>query len=157
MQLLPFAAEESVQQLERNIGALTDRSPTTLVRDGVDARGMVSLLLEGLEPQFAPVQPIPGLAESCTCSEERLLRTLKILPQDELREIMCAKEQIEAKCEFCGTEYTMSHEEVRGRDSNLNLETLPSLKKDTPPPLLDNKPPPPPPPPPRKSPPPPLF
>ena len=47
--LAPVAAEEAIEQLERNLQALQTRSPTTLVREGQGARGMLELLLDGLD------------------------------------------------------------------------------------------------------------
>lgn len=71
VQLLPFAAEESIVRLEENIAKLASRSPTSLVREGLGPREIVDLLLDGLEPVFADDKPVAGLAESCPCSEAR--------------------------------------------------------------------------------------
>ena len=61
--------------------------------------------MEGLEPQFSELRTPCGLAESCPCSEERVLRTLSLLPKSELAEIIKSNDVVEAKCEFCGTVY----------------------------------------------------
>lgn len=55
----------------------------------------------------------PSLAESCPCSEERVLRTLRLLPRSEIDDIMEKHEDIEVKCEFCGTRYELTPEEIR--------------------------------------------
>jgi len=115
VQLLPFAAEESIATLEANIAALQGRSPTSLVRDGLDGRAVVELLLKGLEPQFAPDKPVKSIAESCQCSEARVLRTMALIPREELEAILKENEVIEAKCEFCGTLYRSTPGEVRAR------------------------------------------
>jgi molecular chaperone Hsp33 len=115
VQLLPFAAEESIALLEANLAALQGRSPTSLVRDGLDGRGVVELLLNGLEPQFTPDKPVKSIAESCPCSEERVMRTMALIPRDELEHILEENEVIEAKCEFCGTLYRATPGEVRER------------------------------------------
>eukprot|EP00308_Calcidiscus_leptoporus_P026817 CAMPEP_0119362296 /NCGR_PEP_ID=MMETSP1334-20130426/9397_1 /TAXON_ID=127549 /ORGANISM="Calcidiscus leptoporus, Strain RCC1130" /LENGTH=124 /DNA_ID=CAMNT_0007377489 /DNA_START=100 /DNA_END=475 /DNA_ORIENTATION=- len=113
VQLLPFAAEDSISLLEANLAAMQTRSPSTLAREGVGARGMVEELLKGLEPQFTEPRPLPGIAASCPCSEERVLRTLRLLPRVELDDIMSKNEVVEAKCEFCGTNYRMTPTDIR--------------------------------------------
>ena len=115
VQLLPFAAEEAIEQLEANIAAIQSRSPTTLVREGLDARGIVELLLQGLEPQFAPDKRVKSVAESCPCSEERVLRTMALIPKAELADILNTNEVVEARCEFCGTTYRSTPEQMRER------------------------------------------
>jgi len=113
VQLLPFAADESVAQLEENLKALASRSPTTLLREGLDARGIVGELLKGMEPQFNELRRVPGVVESCPCSEERVLRTLRLIPRDELEEIMEQNEVIEAKCEFCNKVFSKTPAEIK--------------------------------------------
>lgn len=113
VQLLPFAAEDSIAQLEANLAALQTRSPSTLAREGVGARGMVEELLKGMDPQFTEPRPVPGIAASCPCTEERVLRTLRLLPRVELDDIMDKNEVVEAKCEFCATVYRMTPKEIR--------------------------------------------
>ena len=105
VQLLPFAAEESIERLSTNLEAMKTYSPTSMVRDGLTAQGMLERVLEGLEPQFSELRTPKGLAESCPCSEERVLRTLSLLPKSELAEIIKSNDVVEAKCEFCGTMY----------------------------------------------------
>ena len=113
VQCLPFAAEESIAQLQQNIGALSSRSPTSLVREGLDARGILELLLGGMDPQFAERRALVGLAESCPCTDERMMRTLRLLPRDELEQILEKNEVVEAKCEFCGTVYRRTPDQIR--------------------------------------------
>jgi len=115
VQLLPFASEEAITRLEANIGALQSRSPTSLVREGLAGRDVVELLLDGLEPQFAPDRRVKSLTESCPCSEERVLRTMALIPREEMQTILESNEVIEAKCEFCGTLYRSTPNEVRER------------------------------------------
>ena len=53
-----------------------------------------------------------GLAASCPCSEERVMRTLSLLPASEIEDIIKQREVVEAKCEFCGTVYRKTSEQV---------------------------------------------
>ena len=59
------------------------------------------------------VQVPASLAASCKCSEERVMRTLRLLPRTEIEDIMEKHEDIEVKCEFCGKRYNMTPEEIK--------------------------------------------
>ena len=60
VQLLPFAADAAVEQLQKNLAAMANRSPTTMIREGLSPEAVVNLLLDGLDPQI--VNPQPGEA-----------------------------------------------------------------------------------------------
>jgi len=113
VQLLPFADEKAIAQLQKNLEAISHRSPTQMIRDGLTANDMIELLLEGMEPQIMKRQAPPSLASSCQCSEERIMRTLRLLPRSEVDDIMEKHEDIEVKCEFCGKRYCLTPEEIR--------------------------------------------
>merc|ERR1740127_416337 len=111
VQLLPFAAEESVERLTKNLQQ-PNLSPTEMIRSGLGPTEMLEKLLEGLEPQFSEARKPVGLAASCPCSEERVMRTLSLLPASEIKDIIQKREVVEAKCEFCGTVYRKTSEQV---------------------------------------------
>jgi len=111
VQLLPFAAEESVEQLQKNLQQ-PNLSPTEMIRAGLGPKEMLEKLLEGLEPILSEAREPVGLADSCPCSEERVMRTLSLLPASEIADIIEQREVVEAKCEFCGTVYRKTSEEV---------------------------------------------
>ena len=48
----------------------------------------------------------------CDCSDERLIRSLRLLPSEEVDTILREEGQVEARCEFCGKVYRMGPEEV---------------------------------------------
>ncbi|MFC6198939.1 Hsp33 family molecular chaperone HslO [Ponticaulis profundi] len=58
----------------------------------------------------APTQ----IRDECTCSEERLLTTLKNMPDDELIDLAqeTGKDYFEADCQFCGRKYDIPLKEV---------------------------------------------
>ena len=113
VQLLPFADDASVERLQENLAAMANRSPTTMIREGLGAEDVINLLLDGLEPQVMTRRRPPKLSESCPCSEERVMRTLRLLPRSEIDDIMEKNEQIEVKCEFCGKRYEMTPEAIK--------------------------------------------
>merc|ERR1712050_197193 len=113
VQLLPFASYEATTQLQNNLQALSSKSPTTMVREGLRAEGMLKLLLEGLDMQVLKREAPASLADSCKCSDERVMRTLRLLPRSEVEDIIDKHENIEVKCEFCGKRYNLTPEEIR--------------------------------------------
>merc|ERR1719424_721881 len=84
-----------------------------MIREGLGAEDVINLLLDGLEPQIMTRRRPPPLSESCSCSEERVMRTLRLLPRSEIDDIMEKNEQIEIKCEFCGLRYEMTPEAIK--------------------------------------------
>ena len=115
VQLLPFADEDAVAKLQENLAALANRSPTTMVREGLDAEAVVRLLLDGLDPQIMTRRAVPSLAATCQCSDERVMRTLRLLPRSEVDDIMEKNENIEVKCEFCGKLYNLTPAEIQAQ------------------------------------------
>jgi len=112
---LPGCEETTMKQVETNLQQLVeqdggDRLPTNLLLSGVTPKKLAEMLLEGLEMQ--PLQQLePSLV--CGCSDAKLIRSLRLLPKEEVEELIANEEQIEARCEFCGTVYRMGPEEVR--------------------------------------------
>ena len=49
----------------------------------------------------------------CSCGVERVWRTLSILPRDDIEKIVEDNEEVEIKCQFCGSEYRVSPDEIR--------------------------------------------
>jgi len=47
--------------------------------------------------------------------DEQLIRALRLLPREDVEEILEQQEKVEARCEFCGKVYRMGPDEVRAR------------------------------------------
>jgi molecular chaperone Hsp33 len=107
VQALPGAAEETLARLETNVAGLPP--PTDLVRGGLRPDDIVDRLLEGLgsrerqrsEPLF-----------HCGCGRDRILRAVVLLGRVEVRELIERDETLEVRCEFCGSEYRISPDEL---------------------------------------------
>ncbi len=58
----------------------------------------------------------PGLAISdrCTCNQERLVATLKTMPDESLRELVEPDGTLSIDCQFCARQYTVPIEDVTG-------------------------------------------
>lgn len=75
---------------------------------GATSREILDLYLKGfalteLEHPFA-------ISYTCKCSEQRLERSLELLPLEDLNDIVEKKEDVKAKCEFCGRAYSLSYD-----------------------------------------------
>ena len=117
VELLPYATDEEKKQVEENLAKLVeldggDKLPTNLLLAGRSPLEMAEILLEGLDmkplQQIAPVQ-------KCQCTQDRLVRSLRLLPLEDVEDILAKEERVEARCEFCGKVYLMEAHEVRER------------------------------------------
>uniref|UniRef100_A0A7R9WIF5 Molecular chaperone Hsp33 n=1 Tax=Pseudictyota dubia TaxID=2749911 RepID=A0A7R9WIF5_9STRA len=102
-----------MKKVEENLAELV--LPTNLLFNGVTPLEIAEIILDGLN--MNPVgQMEPGA--KCDCSEGRLFRLLRLLPREDVDDILEKQEQIEARCQFCGRVYRMGPDEVRERFAN---------------------------------------
>mmetsp|Transcript_4707 Transcript_4707/g.7675 ORF Transcript_4707/g.7675 Transcript_4707/m.7675 type:complete len:417 (+) Transcript_4707:62-1312(+) len=113
--ILPFADDESITKLEANIAALAKRSVTSMIRDGLRPEDIIKELLAGLEPQILQHRLVPSLSSSCPCSEDRIYRTLALLPRSQVEEILEEQGGMEVVCDFCKKKNQMDAETIRKR------------------------------------------
>ncbi|EIE19291.1 heat shock protein 33, partial [Coccomyxa subellipsoidea C-169] len=111
IQVLPFASEETLELLERNIAA--SPSVTDLLHEGASPRDIADRLLSGLgvsdggpaiQPRYGPCE-----AESL---KERMKRAVALLGPKEVQEILATQGKIEVSCEFCRETYQFAQDEV---------------------------------------------
>ena len=112
---LPEASEEEKSKVEENLAKLVeldggDKLPTNLLLAGRTPLEIAEIILDGLD--MRPLQQIePAL--KCECTEDRLVRSLRLLPAADMEDILEKQERVEARCEFCGKVYRMEAEQVR--------------------------------------------
>lgn len=107
IQLLPFAPEEAIDTIERNIKDM--KSVTAMLSDGMSAEDIAMKALEGLEPNVLDDFEVNYV---CDCSKERVERALISLGRDELAEL--AKDEVtEVRCHFCDKVYHFTSEEIK--------------------------------------------
>lgn len=113
IQLLPFAEEETVNLIERNIrdfAAISD-----LIR-----RGMTNMEIAELALRDIPFDPFDELEVSylCNCSRERMHRALASLGRDQLADMLNEQEaegkprELEVSCRFCNSAYVFTEAEL---------------------------------------------
>ena len=107
IQLLPFAPESDIAQLEENLRDVT--SVTELLRTGMTADDIAKKLLAGLEPSLLDEsEPV----YACDCSRERTERMLRALDEQTLRDMAAEMPEIEVCCHFCTNKYVFTPEEI---------------------------------------------
>jgi molecular chaperone Hsp33 len=111
---LPGAVPETLKRVEENLAILVEKDgsgslPTGLLLNGVTPLEIAEMILDGLDMQ--PLQQIKP-SFSCECTEDRLVRALRLLPRSDIDEILSNEEKVEARCEFCGKVYRMGPDEV---------------------------------------------
>jgi molecular chaperone Hsp33 len=104
--LLPFAAEETIDQLEKNAAKLTNVS--AMFDAGMSCDEVMAVALEGIEFDIFDELDADYI---CDCSRERCARALVSLGKDEVDGVFaeCAAEgkpeEIQFECHFCDKKY----------------------------------------------------
>ncbi len=107
VQLMPGAEESLIGTLEENI-FLMDQLTTVLDEDGAEA--LFAQVLKGLEYHITEESPV---TYRCSCSRERFARALTAIDRADLVEMAEAKEDAEIVCDFCGTRYIFTQDDLR--------------------------------------------
>ena len=108
LQLMPGASEDTISKLEKNITALP--SISSLFEKGRTPEEIIGMALEGIEYDLFDEIDI---YYKCGCSKERFRSGLKALGLNDLVNIeKSEKGDLETACQFCGTKYSFSHDEL---------------------------------------------
>ncbi len=120
VQVLPKAASDEalVQKLESRVSALAGFTP--LLQAGKSLPQIFEELLGDMGLEIFPETQM--LNFHCKCSFDRVLGALKMLGQDELRDMIEKDEGAEATCHFCGEVYKASQEELEQLIQSLETE-----------------------------------
>ena len=108
IQLLPFAPESDITQLEENLKDVT--SVTDLLQSGMTAEDIAQKLMAGLDAELLD-ESEPEYA--CDCSRERTAKMLRSLDIPTLREMADEMPEIEVCCHFCNEKYVFTPDELR--------------------------------------------
>ena len=108
LQLMPFAEEAVIAQLEENLKNLP--SVTTMLERGETPESMLDIVLNGLEHEI--LDKIPTKFE-CDCSKEKVEKALISVGQKDIQEMIDDGKPIEVKCHFCNTAYTFNIPELK--------------------------------------------
>ena len=108
VQLMPFAEEETISALEKNLREID--AVTKMLSAGDTPEEMLNKVLKGLDPVVTDKSPVEF---RCNCGKERYERALVLLGRDEVQKIVDDGEPVEIRCQFCGKKYSFSPEELK--------------------------------------------
>ena len=111
VQVLPFAEDSTIEQLEKNIGKAGSMSK--MLKDGLSTKQITDILLEGLGSGGEGFSLVPRYGP---CDEkdlqERMKKAVAALGVDEVKAIIEEQGMIEVTCEFCKSTYQFDEADV---------------------------------------------
>ncbi|MBR2336080.1 MAG: Hsp33 family molecular chaperone HslO [Clostridia bacterium] len=113
IQLLPFADDETVTKIEKNIPFLSNIS--RLFDSGMSNEEIMALAMQGIEYDLFDVIDVDY---KCTCSRERMHKALVSLGEKDLRKLFDEQiaegkpEELEVECRFCNSKYTFTPKDL---------------------------------------------
>jgi molecular chaperone Hsp33 len=107
IQLLPFASEEVISAIEKNIDGI--KPITTMLEEGQTPEEIALQLLDGLTPNLLD-EATPTY--HCDCSKERVERALVSLGREELTKMAEEQDETEVCCHFCNKKYKFTKEDI---------------------------------------------
>lgn len=108
IQLMPFAQEETIEQLESNLAKIT--SVTSILDEGKTPEEMLAVLLDGMDVEITNTIPTEFY---CNCDKKRIEKAIISIGEKDIREMIDEGKEIEVKCHFCNSAYTFSVEELK--------------------------------------------
>ncbi|MDE5855385.1 MAG: Hsp33 family molecular chaperone HslO [Ruminococcus sp.] len=117
IQLLPFADEKCIDQIEKNVSEM--RPVSALLSEGVTPENIANMLLDGLEPnELDTSSPV----YKCDCSRKRTEKVLISIGSEELNSIANDGKDTEVCCHFCGKKYVFTPKEIAELAKNSSEE-----------------------------------
>ncbi len=109
VQLMPFATEEVISQLEENVNKMPNISD--LLDMGKDIETVVrDFVLKGFDFKITD-EVLPSF--TCDCSKEKFWDGVKLLGQEEIEEALDKEGKLEANCHFCNKIYTYNEVDLQ--------------------------------------------
>lgn len=110
VQLLPELAEGPLALMTERLSAF-ERIDSLLARGAAAPQTLLDELLYGIP--YARVGEAP-LRFHCPCSEARVAASLATLPRPDVESLLLAGQVLEIQCDYCGREYRIAPETLRG-------------------------------------------
>lgn len=108
VQVMPFAEDAVIEQLEKNIGEIS--SVTSMLNEGMTPEELLNEILKGLDVVITDTMPAEFY---CDCSKERVEKAVISTGKKEIQSMIDDGKPIEVNCHFCNTNYTFSIEELK--------------------------------------------
>jgi molecular chaperone Hsp33 len=123
MERLPGCTDEKIESAIANLQTVQQKTLSSYLQDSVAAISPTSSsthtaldrilddCLISMDADSIRWSKKPSLR--CNCSRDRLLSALRLLSAKDKEELLQENKLIETKCEFCGTKYGVSIEEMK--------------------------------------------
>ena len=108
IQLLPYASEETVDKIEKNLPLITNVSH--LIADGVTKEQLLDRAFAGIE--YDVFDEIPAVYR-CDCDRERILSALRGFSEKDIGDLFSDTDEIEVCCRFCYKKYKFMKEDIK--------------------------------------------
>ena len=114
IQLLPFADDETITKIEKNVPFLSNVS--RLFDSGMTNEEIMALAMQGIEYDLFDEIDVDY---KCTCSRDRMHKALVSLGEKDLRKLFDEQiaegkpEELEVECRFCNTKYTFTPDDLK--------------------------------------------
>lgn len=109
IQLMPFAAEEVIVQLEENLKKIS--SVTQMLEAHETPESMIRKLTEGMDMEILDKLPTQFY---CDCCKDKVEKVILSIGKKDIQEMIDDREPIEVNCHFCNKHYHFSVEELEG-------------------------------------------
>lgn len=121
VQLLPGTPEQVIARLEKNLASLP--TVTWMLEQGETPERILQRIMRGLGLEILDRKPVEY---RCGCSRSSMDRALMVAGKEEVQEMIEKDGRAELTCDFCGTVYQYSKEELEKI-----LERIKNLKKNS--------------------------
>jgi molecular chaperone Hsp33 len=108
VQLMPDAGDEIAERLEETIRTMP--SLTAMQREGLSLTQILEKALAGFQVEI--LQEDQTVEFSCHCDNERVLNAIKVLGEEEIRDMIQTDGQAEVRCHFCNDQYIVSKDQL---------------------------------------------
>ena len=108
IQLLPYASEETVDKIEKNLPLITNVS--SLIADGATKEQLLDRAFAGIE--YDVFDEIPAVYR-CDCDRNRILSALRGFSEKDIGDLFADTDEIEVCCRFCDKKYKFRKEDIK--------------------------------------------
>lgn len=108
LQAMPDAPPSLIERIAARVDA--SRSPTDMVRDGLDPLAMLRTLTEDLPLQVLEERDV---RYRCRCNRDRVTTAILALGRDGIEDVLATEGFAEVICEFCAERYLVDDAELR--------------------------------------------
>jgi molecular chaperone Hsp33 len=116
---LPGVSDETIEYLEDRLKGLSPVSH--MIMEGFGPEEIMKVAV-GMQIEILERQEV---SYYCPCSRDRVLGALVVLGRKDIEEFILKEETVHVQCQFCKTEYNISHDELISILKNLDSDKKP--------------------------------